>query len=94
MIEFKLFLEFIKIGSFSFGGGFATLPFIYQLAEQTGWISLEEVNKIVTISQMTPGPLACNIATYLGAKLDGIIRFNCCYNCFCNTSYYIYDYYI
>lgn len=69
---FKLFLEFIKIGSFSFGGGFATLPFIYQLAEKTGWISLEEVNKMVTISQLTPGPLACNMATYVGTKLNGI----------------------
>lgn len=73
MLQIKLFLEFIKIGSLSFGGGFATLPFIYELSEQTSWISLEEVNKMITISQMTPGPLACNIATYIGGKLNGIL---------------------
>lgn len=48
------------------------MPLIYQLAENTGWISLEEINKMVTISQMTPGPLACNMATYVGTKLNGI----------------------
>ena len=73
MLQIKLFLEFIKIGCLSFGGGFATLPFIYELAEQTDWISLEEINKMITISQMTPGPLACNIATYVGGKLNGIL---------------------
>ena len=74
MINFKIFLEFIKIGAFSFGGGFATLPFIYQLSEQIGWFSLEEVTKMISISQMTPGPLACNMATYVGFKINGIIR--------------------
>ena len=73
MILLKLFLEFIKIGTFSFGGGFATLPYIYELSKTTNWFSLEEVNKMVTISQMTPGPLACNMATYVGMKLCGII---------------------
>lgn len=73
MLLIKLFLEFIKIGSLSFGGGFATLPFIYELSEKTGWISLEEINKMITISQMTPGPLGCNIATYIGGKLNGVL---------------------
>ena len=73
MLQIEIFLEFIKIGSLSFGGGFATLPFIYELAEQTSWISLEEINKMITISQMTPGPLACNIATYVGGKINGIL---------------------
>lgn len=94
LMKLKLFLEFIKIGSFSFGGGFSTLPFIYQLAEQTDWISFEEINKMITISQMTPGPLACNIATYVGSKVNGLSRCNRSNNCFRNTSYYFYGYHI
>lgn len=73
MILLKISLEFIKIGSFAFGGGFSTLPFIYQLSEQTNWFSFDEVNNMVTISQMTPGPLACNMSTYVGFKLAGIV---------------------
>jgi len=73
MILFKLCIEFFKIGAFSFGGGIATLPHIYELAKNTGWFSQEEVTNMITISQMTPGPLACNIATYIGFKLDGIL---------------------
>ena len=91
MILVNLFFEFIQIAAFSFGGGFATLPFIYQLAQKSSWISLEEINQMITISQMTPGPLACNIATYVGVKLYGIMRSINCNYCICNTSNYFYD---
>lgn len=93
MIKLKLFIEFIKIGALSFGGGFATLPFIYELANQTQWITQEEVDKMITISQMTPGPLACNMATYVGFKVDGIIRRNYFGNRFCYTINYFYNNY-
>lgn len=93
MIKLKLFIEFIKIGAFSFGGGFATLPLTYELANQTQWITQEEVDKMITISQMTPGPLACNMATYIGFKVDGIIRRNYFANRFCYTINYFYDNY-
>lgn len=73
MILLNLFIEFFKIGAFSFGGGIATLPHIYSLSEKTGWYTATEVTNMITISQMTPGPLACNLATYVGFKLDGFL---------------------
>ena len=51
----------------------------------------QEINQMVTISQMTPGPLACNIATYIGVKLYGIMRSTDCYYCICNTGNYFHD---
>lgn len=69
----QLFLEFLKIGLFSFGGGMSTLPYIFEMSRETSWISLEEVNNFLTISQVTPGPLACNIGTITGLKVGGIV---------------------
>ncbi len=69
----KLFFEFIKIGAFSFGGGLGTLPYIYEMSNRTGWISSEYIGNILTVSQVTPGPLACNIGTITGFKVGGII---------------------
>lgn len=73
MIVLKLGYEFLKIGAFSFGGGLATLPHLYVLAEKTGWVSEGELTNMITISQITPGPLACNTASYVGIKIGGII---------------------
>jgi chromate transporter len=69
----KLFFEFIKIGAFSFGGGLGTLPYIYEMANKTGWINAEYIGKILAVSQVTPGPLACNIGTITGFKAGGIL---------------------
>ncbi len=73
MLLIKTFIEFIKIGSFSFGGGLATLPNIYKMVEATNWCTVSDVTNMITVSQMTPGPLACNIAAYIGCKQGGII---------------------
>lgn len=73
MTLIKLFLEFLKIGAFSFGGGLGTLPYIYEMARKTSWITEEYIGNILTISQVTPGPLACNIGTLVGLKVHGII---------------------
>lgn len=73
MTLIKLFLEFLKIGAFSFGGGLGTLPYIYEMARKTSWITEEYIGNILTISQVTPGPLACNIATLVGLKENGLI---------------------
>ncbi|MDD6244056.1 MAG: chromate transporter [bacterium] len=54
MLFLYLVLEFFKIGAFSFGGGFATLPYIFELADKTNWFDYTEVNQMITISQMTP----------------------------------------
>ena len=66
MIYIKLFLSFAKIGFFGFGGGMAMLPMIYQNAKQFGGISADEFSNLVGISQVTPGPIAVNAATYVG----------------------------
>lgn len=71
MIEYlRLFISFFKIGAFSFGGGYAMLPMIYQEVDTFG-LSMKEFTDVVAISQMTPGPIAVNAATYIGFKAAG-----------------------
>ena len=70
----KLYLAFLKIGTFSFGGGYAMLPFIQkEIVEKNNWISSAEFTDIIGISQMTPGPVAINSATFVGYKISGVI---------------------
>ena len=69
----KLYLAFLKIGTFSFGGGYAMLPFIQkEIVEKNNWISSTEFTDIIGISQMTPGPVAINSATFVGNKIAGV----------------------
>ena len=73
MIYLELFWIFIQIGAFSFGGGYAVLPMIQKyVVEQQQWITLGELADITSISQMTPGPIAINAATFVGVKVAGI----------------------
>ncbi len=73
-ILIRLYLAFLKIGTFSFGGGYAMLPFMQkEIVENHGWISMSEFSDIIGISQMTPGPVAINSATFVGYKVDGVI---------------------
>ncbi|KPU27410.1 chromate transporter [Caloranaerobacter sp. TR13] len=73
MVYIKLFISFLKIGAFSFGGGYAMLPLIQEeIITKNGWLSLKEFIDILAISQMTPGPIAINSATFLGYKIGGI----------------------
>lgn len=70
----RLFLTFFKIGLFSFGGGYAMLPLIKQeVVDSNGWMTAESFTNIIGISQVTPGPLAINTATYVGYKTEGIL---------------------
>ena len=70
----KLFISFLKIGTFSFGGGYAMLPFIErEIVDNHNWININEFMDIIGISQMTPGPIAINSATFVGYKLSGVI---------------------
>ena len=71
MIYLQLFLVFAKIGLFGFGGGMAMLPMIYQGAKQFGLMSADEFSNLVAISQVTPGPMAVNAATYVGYNCAG-----------------------
>ena len=72
MIYFQLFLSFLQIGAFSFGGGYAAMPLIQnQVVTLHGWLNLAEFTDLVTISQMTPGPIAINAATFVGTRIAG-----------------------
>ncbi|MGD9963831.1 MAG: chromate transporter [Candidatus Izemoplasmatales bacterium] len=68
-----LFLTFFKIGLFTFGGGYAMIPFIHQYAvEKYKWITDDEFLDIIAIAESTPGPIAINSATYIGYKVKGV----------------------
>ena len=72
MILLQLFFSYLKIGFFGFGGGYAMLSLIQnEIVEQRGWISATEFADIVAVSQMTPGPIAINSATYIGYEVAG-----------------------
>lgn len=74
MILFEIFITFFKIGLFSFGGGYAMLPLIQQeVVNINNWLTTGEFIDIVAISQVTPGPIAINSATYVGYKASGIL---------------------
>ncbi len=70
----NLYITFFKIGLFSFGGGYASLPLIQQeVVASNNWLSTNEFNDLITISQMTPGPIAINSATFVGTRLYGVV---------------------
>ena len=73
MILLQVFISFFLIGLFSIGGGYAALPLIEnQVVEVHGWLNLAEFADLLTISQMTPGPIALNAATFVGTKVAGL----------------------
>ncbi len=73
MILLTLFWSFFQIGLFSIGGGYASLPLIQnQVVELHGWLTMSEFADVVTISQMTPGPIAINAASFIGIRMAGI----------------------
>lgn len=72
MIYLQLFWSFFQIGLFSIGGGYASLPLLQeQIVSIHNWLSIDEYWDIVTISQMTPGPISINAATFVGTKVGG-----------------------
>ena len=72
MIFLQLFWSFFQIGLFSIGGGYAALPLIQaQVVDTYGWMTMTEFTDIITISQMTPGPIAINAATFVGTRIAG-----------------------
>ena len=70
----QLFWTFLKIGLFSIGGGYAIIPLIQeQVVHQQGWLSEKVFADIITISQMTPGPIAVNTSTFVGMQINGVL---------------------
>ena len=66
MIYLQLFVEFFKIGMFSVGGGMATIPFLYELSDKTGWFTRMDLANLIAVGESTPGPIGVNMATYVG----------------------------
>ena len=73
MIFLKLFLTFLKIGAVSFGGGYGIVPVIRQEMLSLGWITDEKLLDMIGISESTPGPIAVNMATFVGYEREGVL---------------------
>lgn len=72
MLYLRLFYEFFKTGLFAVGGGMATLPFLYDMSDATGWFTHSQLADMVAVSESTPGPIGVNMATYVGFTAGGI----------------------
>lgn len=72
MILLQLFYEFFKTGLFAVGGGLATLPFLYDLSDKTGWFTHGDLTNMIAVGESTPGPIGVNVATYVGFETAGI----------------------
>lgn len=73
MIYLQLFLTFLKIGAVSFGGGYAMIPLVQESVLGYGWLTEEEILNFIAISESTPGPIAINMATFVGISQGGIL---------------------
>ena len=73
MIYLLLAYEFFKIGLFSFGGGYATIPFLYHISKEYAWYSFDELTQMTAVASITPGPVGINVATYAGMKTSGVL---------------------
>ena len=73
MIYLRLFYEFFKTGLFAIGGGLATLPFLSDMADRTGWFTQAQLADMLAVSESTPGPVGVNMATYVGFETGGIL---------------------
>ena len=77
MIYLKLFYEFFKIGLFTFGGGYAMIPLVRDTAINSGWLLADEFSSLIAVCESTPGPVAINMATYIGSLQGGILGSAC-----------------
>lgn len=66
----EMFVRFFSVGLFAIGGGLATLPFLVDMGEVTGWFTQTDISNMVAISESTPGPLGINMATYIGFQIS------------------------
>ena len=71
-IYLRLYYEFFKTGLFAIGGGMATLPFLHDIGQTTGWYTQAQLMNMLAVSESTPGPIGINMATYVGYTVGGI----------------------
>lgn len=72
MIYLQLFWSYFQVGLFSIGGGMATIPFLYDLSDRTGWFTHAQLADMLAVSESTPGPIGVNMATYVGFTTAGV----------------------
>ena len=77
MILLELFLTFFEIGALTFGGGYAMIPFVREQVLFHGWLTEEELLNMIAVSESTPGPIAVNMATFVGSNEAGILGSAC-----------------
>ena len=77
MIVLELFLTFFEIGALTFGGGYAMIPFVREQVLLHGWLTEEELLNMIAVSESTPGPIAVNMATFVGSNEAGILGSAC-----------------
>ena len=77
MIYLSLFLSFLKIGAFTFGGGYSMISLIRETVLANGWLTEEEIMNFIAVSESTPGPVAINMATFIGSSQGGILGSVC-----------------
>lgn len=77
MIYLELFITFLTIGAFTFGGGYAMLPLIQNAVLEHGWLTESEIVNFIAVSESTPGPFAINISTYVGMETGGLLGAAC-----------------
>ncbi len=77
MIYLQLFLTFLKIGAVSFGGGYAMIPLVQDEVISHGWLGAEQILNFIAVSESTPGPIAINMATFVGSSQAGILGAVC-----------------
>ena len=72
MLYLRLMYEFFKTGLFAIGGGLATLPFLYEMSEATGWFTRGDIMNLIAVSESTPGAIGINMSTYVGFITAGL----------------------
>ena len=77
MIFLKLFLTFFEIGLFTFGGGYAMISIVFEKVLENGWLTEPELLNMIAVSESTPGPIAVNMATFVGSTQGGILGSVC-----------------
>lgn len=73
MIYLELFLGFLRVGCFTFGGGYAAIPLIRDVALSYGWLTEDRITYMIAVSESTPGPIMVNLATYVGSSQAGML---------------------
>ena len=73
MILLELFLGFLRVGCFSFGGGYASVALIREVVLSRGWLTEEMLSYVIAVSESTPGPIMVNLATYIGSTQSGVL---------------------